>query len=1297
MATERNAAGLPPSDVSTPDPSSEPVRLAELEDANASPEDLVCLQSAVDELRRGREVLIRRLQAAEGGAHEKVQLAEARLREALAQIDALKRSAQAVRARLEAEVQALRKRAVDADDARQRAERENDELRIGNAELVTALEAAECRLADLETESGVHTEELERLQQQHAADAEQVAAIRAEIAELQQVAAAAAARAATAAQRNTELTDRLAQLAAAEQQQADRLRALEDERARLEAAVRDAERGAQLHVEAHAALVQRLAESTAALANARDQQTQLAARIETLQHDGARERENWATQLRTLGEQAAAQQACAADLARQLDAVQIAHAEELNGWQETASAREAELVAARDDMARRLEEEQSQTCLAREEAATLAERARGLEAAQMVAAQARAGLEEEIAALRAEQQRERALFEAAAREREAEHRRAFEEQHASADVERARLCEQLSGLQCEADRARQQVGRIADELAAAIAERDAACRERDAAVGAVAERLEPLETALRTRNEQVAQLQAEIDAVRARQATELENLTEDARRQRDEWAATEGRLHEELSAARAAAAKNQAFIEAARAQALALEAEIAEGDAQRGRLSRRIVALEEDVRVRTQQSADLTERAADLERQYAATLTALQATHHEELAAARAEVETVLAVAQKTDSQLQTAATELAAGAAERHALADRIAALHAELEAGRNHIDQLTAAAVRLEEQHAAALAQREVELQEARAAVDEHQAAHVDTAQRIAVLEEEVRIRGARIDELSAAAEERDRATRDVAEWRIAYAQLQEHLGTAHAEIQSLQAAAEAAQNQVRAAAVELATRDEELHTGKRELEGLRAAVRERQAALAAIEQRAAVMQEQRDQHAQRAQELEEQLAAALQAQQLLGGQIEDFGNERHDLQIRIDELTALTSQLERESERLRRDRTSAEEVRRYKSEIARLEAKIGETERQHADAAQRHSAAVAGYMVELNQRSEALHARDLELQRLNEELLITRQACEDGVAQLELIRQERADIEQQLNELRAATAGDKGRSPARTVRPGPSSAAPAAAPTVTPSPSQAVGAGAPIHLVHLEDNKAYRDPIQAMISSQPESKYLTVMEAPRGGARQQVLLVNLFNSTHDAFAAIAGALAENAEREVLAYCADGSSGLSLGPVEFFTQPIDPNDIVARILERRGMIQRLLTVSDDVEMTAALRKLLAPMRCSTPSAFDARQAVDLLPMIEPEVVLVDFALPRGEGVRLAMRLRADPKTRKLALAIVLPQGLSAAEFRRHAAPAVREFAFPPDQLARSVAEQLGLPASAVGRTAGAELLRVG
>jgi CheY-like chemotaxis protein len=136
---------------------------------------------------------------------------------------------------------------------------------------------------------------------------------------------------------------------------------------------------------------------------------------------------------------------------------------------------------------------------------------------------------------------------------------------------------------------------------------------------------------------------------------------------------------------------------------------------------------------------------------------------------------------------------------------------------------------------------------------------------------------------------------------------------------------------------------------------------------------------------------------------------------------------------------------------------------------------------------------------------------------------------------------------------------------------------------------------------------------------------------------------------------------YCDAGGVGFILGMVDFFPHPFSVDTCAAQ-LTRRGTLRRLLAVSDDVDATSSVREVLGRLGCSTATAFDARQATDLLPLIKPDVVLIDLSMPRGEGLRSVSRLAADPATAKVAVAMFWSKPLSASEVAKSVSLALRE-----------------------------------
>ncbi len=95
-----------------------------------------------------------------------------------------------------------------------------------------------------------------------------------------------------------------------------------------------------------------------------------------------------------------------------------------------------------------------------------------------------------------------------------------------------------------------------------------------------------------------------------------------------------------------------------------------------------------------------------------------------------------------------------------------------------------------------------------------------------------------------------------------------------------------------------------------------------------------------------------------------------------------------------------------------------------------------------------------------------------------------------------------------------------------------------------------------------------------------------------------------------------------AGAGRGLVLGVIEPASQPLDPNAILA-VLEQYGTKgKRVLTTGDDVDALISLRQALTRNQMSVSMAWNAKQAVELLPMVRPHVVIIDLGQAPGDAI---------------------------------------------------------------------------
>ncbi|WP_241827221.1 response regulator [Streptomyces graminilatus] len=83
-------------------------------------------------------------------------------------------------------------------------------------------------------------------------------------------------------------------------------------------------------------------------------------------------------------------------------------------------------------------------------------------------------------------------------------------------------------------------------------------------------------------------------------------------------------------------------------------------------------------------------------------------------------------------------------------------------------------------------------------------------------------------------------------------------------------------------------------------------------------------------------------------------------------------------------------------------------------------------------------------------------------------------------------------------------------------------------------------------------------------------------------------------------------------------------------------------GVPGRVLVVDDNKVIRQLIRVNLELEGFEVVTAADGAECLDVVHQVHPDVVTLDVAMPRLDGLRTAARLRADPRTRDLPLAII-------------------------------------------------------
>ncbi len=842
--------------------------------------------------------------------------------------------------------------------------------------------------------------------------------------------------------------------------------------------------------------------------------------------------------------------------------------------------------------------------------------------------------------------------------------------------------------------------RFEAELAA---ERGRASRA-EAAVMRGQEALRLLQARFEEERVSAVELRTMLDAMEFHRSV-IERELNDARGQSRDLEARANSLREELEARESAAQDTQR-------QLCELKSSLAAGREREVELGRLLSEREAQVGALDASRQELTERLAAQEATLLATrrardqwLERLQSSgrEREDLRNRVAEQERQLANALQLLAEKDTAVEEtqvclreregaLAAGAgreAELRGLADERAAEIAALEAARREL------AERLAQQETALREQVGAREQELRAQADEYQG-------QVAALEAARQALEQRLAESELELAESRKAAEESEQLRSRMAELAGALRETRQGEAALQDAVNELRERLREEETQAAALRRDVETQTRCKEELESALAKARAHGTELE---VALESAREWRTAKEREHEKGTSEAAQ----LVEQVEELEGRLAEVEAERDSVRALKEGLDWELQQLRRRVVSPEEAERLKAENARLQAKIEEVEQHRHEAVQRHSGAVSGYMLELNQRTEALRHRDAERQRLMEEISVLQTACDDSISQLAAERHERELLILRVRELEAtrnvharaeqggtdasrparaepvpeAKEPESGRVQAEIRAPAPQEAVKRAIPRPSvPRPQRFVDQGdQPITVIHIEDDAACREVVRATAAKFPHVGYTPApeAEAPERGWRS-VLAVNLLTRTVDPLAAIAASGRWGVDDPcVFTYCAHGGRGIVLGLVDFFPPPFEPDACASRLLGRPGGLQRLLAVSEDVETMGGLREILGRVHCSTAIAFDGRQALELLPMVKPEVLLVDLNVPRGESLRLISRIRSDPKMAALSIAVLWTRPIPSAEFLQHVSRAVRDYPLAHQDIEQSFRQALG------------------
>lgn len=346
---------------------------------------------------------------------------------------------------------------------------------------------------------------------------------------------------------------------------------------------------------------------------------------------------------------------------------------------------------------------------------------------------------------------------------------------------------------------------------------------------------------------------------------------------------------------------------------------------------------------------------------------------------------------------------------------------------------------------------------------------------------------------------------------------------------------------------------------------------------------------------------------------------------------LRQRVSDFESTNSKLELERAAL--ERRMEAEVQKYQQELSSTQGEVAEHQRQVQREFEEARTTIVRLETEAAERV-ALDERLVVAERERAEAECDRRAHMARVSELErdLTRSE-ALLENAREQLDTANVTAREAAEAAAAEePGSRSRTPSYTPTRVEvlAPPPAASMAPRTHRV-LESNPALREQIAFALASE-------LPKPPNGGT----LVANLIGAVPDGLAELDEAA--RAGTLVLAYAADGSGrSRVLGPLRCFTEPPLPAEVVTA-LERSPGPRRVITLSDDVDALIPTKAALTDAGHSVSMACDPKQALDILAMFTPDVVLADLrtspeaaadfldALPIESGLVHLMLVHGDP-----------------------------------------------------------------
>jgi CheY-like chemotaxis protein len=133
------------------------------------------------------------------------------------------------------------------------------------------------------------------------------------------------------------------------------------------------------------------------------------------------------------------------------------------------------------------------------------------------------------------------------------------------------------------------------------------------------------------------------------------------------------------------------------------------------------------------------------------------------------------------------------------------------------------------------------------------------------------------------------------------------------------------------------------------------------------------------------------------------------------------------------------------------------------------------------------------------------------------------------------------------------------------------------------------------------------------------------------------------------------VISVLDDRVTGAALGAVGHLSKPVDPKQLLNSLTQLcADRAAPILVVEDDDATRGLLRRILESDGWIVAEAENGRQAMEILPDVLPQLVVLDLMMPDMDGFETSALLRSSPEWRTLPILVLTAMELSAEQRER-------------------------------------------